>query len=127
VPLDDGGFHSFTVVGNYVVPTGQHEYTEKLANENSDTEPVIFESAWIQTEPDAKRLAAWIKTQWSKQQQTISASVFSNPAISVGDIITVSYPDNDLDGLGKFVVQSVSQSYGEGGLETSIVARSLNS
>ncbi len=127
VPLDDGGFHSFYVNGNYVVPTGQHEYTENLSNENSDVEPVVFESARIQTEPDAKRLATWIKSQWSKQQQIISASIFSNPAISVGDIITVSYPENDLTGSTKFVVQSVSQSYGEGGLQTNIVARSLNS
>ena len=127
VPLDDGGFHSFYVNGNYVVPTGQHEYTETLSNENSDVEPVVFESAWIQTEPDAKRLAGWIKGQWSKQQQVISASIFSNPAISVGDIVTFSYPENDLTSSTKFVVQSVSQSYDQGGLQTSIVARSLNS
>lgn len=127
VPLEDGNFHSFSVIGNHVVPGGSHEYSETLANENSDLEPVIFESAWIQTENDAKKLASWIKTQWSKQQQSISASIFSNPAISVGDIITITYPENDLDGVKKFVVQTVSQSYGEGGLETSITARSLNS
>lgn len=127
VPLDDGGFHAFNVVGNYVVPGGTHEYSETLVNQNSDLEPVVFESAWIQTENDAKKLTAWIKSQWSKQQQVISASIFSNPAISVGDIITVTYPENDLNGTQKFVVQSVSQSYGEGGLDTSIVARSINS
>jgi hypothetical protein len=127
VPLDDGAFHSFNVVGNYVVPGGTHEYSETLVNENSDLEPVVFESAWIQTENDAKRLTSWIKTQWSKQQQIVTASIFSNPAISVGDIINITYPKNDLDGTKKFVVQSVSQSYGEGGLDTSIVARSLNS
>lgn len=127
VPLDDGGFHSFSVIGNYVVEGGTHEYSETLVNENSSLEPVIFESAWIQTENDAKKLAAWIKTQWANQQQIINASIFSNPAVSVGDIITVTYPENDLNGTQKFVIQSISQSYGEGGLDTSIVARSLNS
>lgn len=124
VPLSDGQFNSFNVIGNYVVPTGQHEYTDNTINEFSSPEPAIFESMWIQTESDAKKLSEWIKTQWSKQQVILNMNVFSNPLISVGDVITVNHPDNGLDGSKKFIVVNVNQDFDEG-LNTSITARSI--
>lgn len=126
VPVDDGQLHSFTVIGNYVVPTGQHEYVDSEINKFSSPEPAIFESMWIQNESDAKKLSEWIKTQWSKQQMIVSMEVFGNPLISVGDVITINYPDNNLDGSGKFIVTNVNLSYDEG-LATTIVARSIYS
>lgn len=125
-PLDDGNLSSFTVVGNYIVQSGQQEYSEKLANEFSSQEPVAFQSTWIQNEDDAKSLSKWIKTQWSKQQQVIDIEVFSNPLLSIGDIVSVKYANNNLDGTGKFLVTNVSQNYNEG-LETSIKVRSIYS
>jgi hypothetical protein len=124
VPLSDGQFNSFNVIGNYVVPTGQHEYTDSTINEFSTPEPAIFESVWIQTESDAKKLSDWIKTQWSKQQVILSMNVFSNPLISVGDVNSVNYPDNGLDGTKKYIVTNVNQSFNQG-LDTSITARSI--
>ena len=71
-------------------------------------------------------MSAWIKNQWSKQQRVVDLQVFGNPLISVGDIITIKYPNNDLDGTQKFVVSSVNNSFSDG-LETSITARSIYS
>jgi len=124
VPLDDSSLHSFSVIGNYVVTSGQHEYTDKTVNEYSNPEPVIFQSSWIQKEDDAKAVSNWIKTLWSKQQSVINMQVFGNPLVSVGDIITINYPSNGLDGTQKFVVMNVSNSFMDG-LETSITARTL--
>ena len=124
VPLDDSSMHSFSVIGNYVVTSGQHEYTDKTINEYSNPEPVIFQSSWIQKEDDAKAVSNWIKDLWSKQQSVINMQVFGNPLVSVGDIITINYPSNSLDGTQKFVVMNVSNSFNEG-LETSITARTL--
>lgn len=126
VPLDDSNLYSFSVVGNYVVTTGQHEYVSNELSETTIAEPVIFESAWIQSEADAKNLTSWIETQWSKQQQIVEMSIFSNPLISVGDVITISHPKNGLDGTQKFVVTRVNNQFKEG-LETSITARSIYS
>lgn len=126
VPLDDAGMSSFSIIGNYVVQSGQHDYLESSINGYTTPEPVIFESTWIQTESDAKNLSAWIKNQWSKQQRVVDLQVFGNPLISVGDIITIKYPNNDLDGTQKFVVSSVNNSFSDG-LETSITARSIYS
>lgn len=126
IPLADGNLYSFGVVGNAIAETGNHEYTSNTLSETTMPEPVVFESAWIQREDDAKNLATWIQTQWSKQQRVIDLEIFSNPLISVGDIITVNYPKNDLDGTQKFVVTRVTNSF-KGGLSTSITARSIYS
>lgn len=124
VPLDDSSLHSFSVIGNYVVTSGQHEYTDSSVNEYSNPEPVIFQSSWIQKEDDAKSISKWIKDLWSKQQTVINLQVFGNPMVSVGDIITINYPSNNLDGTQKFVVMNVNNSFNQG-LETSITARTL--
>jgi hypothetical protein len=50
--------------------------------------------------------------------------IFGNPLISVGDVISVNYPKNNLTGTEKFIVTSVRSSF-EGGLQTSITARSI--
>lgn len=126
VPLDDSDLYSFSVVGNYIVVSGQHEYVSNTLSENTIPEPVIFESSWIQTESDAKNLTTWIQDQWSKKQQVIDLEVFSNPLISVGDIISVNYSSNGLDGTQKFIVTKINNSFGEG-LSTTITARSIYS
>jgi len=124
VPLDDSSLNSFSIIGNYLVTSGQHEYMDSTINEYTNPEPVIFESKWIQKESDAKSISTWIKDLWSKQQSVVSMQVFGNPLISVGDIVTINYPSNDLDGTKKFVVMNVTNSFNQG-LETSITARTL--
>ena len=126
IPLADGNLYSFAVVGNAITVSGEHEYNSNTLSETTTPEPVVFETAWIQREDDAKNLATWIQSQWSKQQRVIEMEIFSNPLISVGDIITINYPKNDLDGTQKFVVTRVNNSFKEG-LTTSISARSIYS
>jgi hypothetical protein len=125
IPLQSGA-HSFYVIGDFVSITGQHEYTESTTNEFTNLEPASFESTWIQNEGDAKSLFTWIKDQWSKQQLSISMEVFGNPVLEPGDVITINYPKNNLDGTQKFVITNVDNSF-EGGLSTTISARSIYS
>ena len=125
IPLQSGE-QNFVIVGNYVDNGAPVEYTETTTNEYTVLEPAIFQSNWIQNEADAKALFTWIKNQWAKQQQSINMEVFGNPAIEVGDIITVNYPKNGLDGTQKFLVTNVNLGF-EGGLSTSITARSIYS
>ena len=54
----------------------------------------------------------------------LNMNIFSNPLISVGDVITVNHPDNGLDGTKKFVVTNVNHTFDQG-LDTSITARSI--
>ncbi len=125
IPLQSGA-HSFYVIGDFVSITGQHEYTESTTNEFTNLEPASFESTWIQNEGDAKSLFTWIKNQWSKQQQSVNMDIFGNPAIEVGDVITINYSKNNLDGTQKFLVTNVNTQFEEG-VSTSITARSIYS
>lgn len=126
VPLDDSNIASFSIIGNSVVQSGQNEYLDKTINEFTAPEQVTFESTWIQRESDAKALSDWIKTQWSKKQSVCELEVFSNPLISVGDLVTINYPSNGLDGTQKFIVSQINNSF-EGGLSTKITTRSIYS
>jgi len=126
VPLDDSRFASFSVIGNTLVQSGQNEYLDKTINEFTVPEQVTFESVWIQKESDAKSLSDWIKGQWSKKQSVCELEVFSNPLISVGDIVTINYPANGLNGTQKFIVSSINNSF-DGGLSTKITTRSIYS
>ena len=125
IPLSVGNEQQFFVLGNYVDNGSQHEYTEPV-DESTALEPATFQSMWIQSESDAKALYGWIKNQWSKQQQSVNMEIFGNPAIEVGDIITINYPKNDLDGTKKFLVTNVNTSFDEG-VSTDITARSIYS
>lgn len=118
--------NKFFVLGNYVDITAQHEYTETTTSDYTTLEPATFQSTWIQSEADAKSLFNWIKLQWSKQQQSINMEIFGNPVIEVGDIVTVNYPKNDLNGTQKFLVTNVNSNFDEG-LSTTITARSIYS
>jgi len=118
--------HNFFVEGTYVSENGQHEYTETTTNEYTTLEPATFQSTWIQSESDAKALFTWIKNQWSKQQQSVNMDIFGNPAIEVGDVITINYSKNNLDGTQKFLVTNVNTQFEEG-VSTSITARSIYS
>lgn len=126
VPLDDSRFASFSVIGNTLVQPGQNEYIDKTINEFTVPEQVTFESVWIQKESDAKSLSEWIKNQWSKKQSVCEIEVFSNPLISIGDIVTINYPSNSLDGTQKFIVVGINNIF-DGGLSTKITARSIYS
>lgn len=123
-----GGPHTYSIWGNYVSEPGAQEYSEDLyaANTYTSPDPVTFESKWIQNESDAKSLASFIKNQWSKQQSVVELEVFGNPLVSVGDIITINYPKNNLTGTEKFLITSVNLGFGEE-TTTRISARSIYS
>jgi hypothetical protein len=126
IPLDDSKFASFSIIGNTLVQSGQNEYLDKTINEFTVPEQATFDSVWIQKESDAKSLSDWIRSQWSKKQSVCELEVFSNPLISVGDIVTINYPSNGLDGTQKFIVLGINNSF-DGGLNTKITTRSIYS
>lgn len=124
IPLDDSEFYSFYILGKYISQSGQLEYVDNSASEYSTQEPVIFESKWIQKQSDVVNLGNWIKDIWSSKQTIINLEVFANPLLSVGDVITVSYPYNNLSASDKFVITNISHEFREG-LRTTITARTL--
>lgn len=126
IPLADGETANFYIFGNTLGQSGTLEYTTEDPGEYVPKEPVIFESNWLQSESDVKSLADWIKTKVVNRGKVVYMEVFGNPLISVGDIVTITYPYQGLavGNTSKFIVTNVNHSY-EMGLETSIVCRTL--
>ncbi len=124
VPLQSSNGSSFYLYGNKLSSSGQVEYSTDSSDLYSDEEPMLFTSKWIQNKNDAKNIGDWIKSKFINRGQIIGMATFGNPLLSVGDIITIKYDYEGLDGTGKFIVTSVTQNFSEG-LETTIVCRSL--
>jgi hypothetical protein len=125
VALDDSNNTSFYVLGNSIQRSGVIDYDTDQSTDSSNKESVIFDSSWIQSEQDAKSLAEWIKSTVLNKGRAVNMTVFGNPIISAGDIITINYPAL---GMGtssdKYVVTRCSLNYAEG-LSTSISCRAV--
>jgi len=115
-----------SVLGNSLMKSEDLVYFDEETNKYEIKEQMTMDSTWIQNPGDAKKLSDWIKTQWSKRQRIINMTVLANPTISVGDIVTVDYPYQDLTVSDKFVITNVRQSWSDG-LETTLTARSIYS
>lgn len=124
IPLSDNGVNQLSIFGNTIGFSGEIIYSTSPAAEYSATEPVIFESTWLQNEKDVKSLADWIKSRVVNKSKIISMKIFGNPLISVGDIITIDYSYQGFTASQKIIVVKVTQRYQEG-LETEIVGRTL--
>lgn len=126
VPLVDGAVAQFGLYGNHLGESGTLEYSTDESAEYANKEPITFTVNWLQNEQDVKKIANWIKTKVINRGKILTLSVFGNPLINVGNIISVTYP---LQGLAvnntqKFIVTSVTHSYADG-IETEIKCRTL--
>lgn len=124
IPLSDRGVNQLSIFGNTIGFSGEIEYSTSAATSYASSEPVIFESTWLQNENDVKSLAEWIQGRIVNKAKIITMEVFGNPLISVGDIITVNYEYQGFTSSQKIIVVKVSQSFG-GGLKTEITGRTL--
>lgn len=112
------------VLGNNIVRNSGIVYQEDQTNKYVSQEPVVFQSEWVQNEPDAAQLSTFIKSQWTKSNIILKLQVFGNPTLSVYDIITIAHQFSEIDPNQKFIITNINQSWSDG-LETSITARSL--
>lgn len=124
IPLSDTDNANFYLFGNTLGQSGTLEYTTDELSDYVTKEPVIFESKWLQNLSDVKSLAEWIKTKAVNRGRIVNMSVFGNPLISVGDIVTIKYTYQGFAGTEKLIVTNVMHKYSEG-LETSISCRTL--
>ena len=126
IPLQSSKGDSFYLFGSKLSSSGQVEYSTDDTDLYTTTEPLVFTSRWIQNKADAKNIAEWIKSKFINRGQIISMSVFGNPILSIGDIVTIKYPYEGLDGTAakKFIITNITQSFDQG-LETTILCRSL--
>ena len=123
-PLNDEQSATFYLYGDTIAPSGTLEYKTDMLSDYINQEPVVFESSWLQNLSDVEALGAWIKNNIVNKGKLINLSVFGNPFIAVGDIVSVKYSYQGLDGTQKFIVTNVRHSFNQG-LDTEITCRSL--
>lgn len=125
VSLDDGNNTSFYVLGNSIQRSGFIDYDTDQQEDSANKEFVVFESKWIQTNEDAKRLADWMKSSVLNKGRVVEMTVFGNPLISAGDVVTISYPILGMTELNnKYLVTKCTIEYREG-ITTSISCRAI--
>lgn len=124
VILSDQETNLFEIQGSTIGLAGELTYDTDPGSQFAVNEPLSFQSSWIQNEEDAKELADFIKGKVVNKSQIITMTVFGNPLISVGDIITVNYPYQKMADTQKIIVTSVSHDY-QDGLSTSIKGRTI--
>jgi len=84
---------------------------------------IQFTSSYLQNKETGDELARWVVKQWASTIKTANVTIFGNPLIEVGDIVTVTYvPKGIYD--KKFYVNKVGHNY-SAGLETNLVLRSV--
>ena len=124
IPLANGSESSLSLYGNTLGNSGELLYKTESNNTFNTKEPVVFQSNWLQNENDVKSLANWIKSNVVNKGKVINMSIFGNPLISIGDIVSIKYTYQGLAGTENFIVVTVKHSYSEG-LQTDIVCRAL--
>jgi hypothetical protein len=124
IPLSDTGLNTLAVIGNELGGSGELVYSTDDTSDYSIKEPIIFDSTWIQSEADAKSLAEWIKAKVMNKGRVVRMSVFGNPLIGIGDIVSISNTYQGFDGTEKLIITNVSQRFDQG-LETEVTCRTL--
>jgi hypothetical protein len=124
IPLSNGAEASFFLLGNSLGNSGELEYSTDELNDYVNKEPAVFISSWLQNESDVKSLANWIKSNVVNKGKIINMTIFGNPLVSVGDIVSIKNTYQGLSGDENFIVTEVKHSFSEG-LETSIACRTL--
>jgi len=124
IPLSDGESTSFYIYGNPISESATLEYETKMDNDYAIKRPVVFETRWLQRSEDAKDLGDWIKNQIINKGRIIKMSVFGNPLIQIGDIISIKYAYQDFTGTETLIVTEVAHSFQQG-LSTQITCRTI--
>jgi hypothetical protein len=102
-----------------VIAPSDPDLIEIVLDQSNITEVAQVDSNWIQSKTSALKIIETIKKGLDGFTKDVSLTIFGNPLIEVGDIITLTYT---LAGLNqqRYLVHSVSHTFGKG-LDTKLV------
>lgn len=73
---------------------------------------VEVDNKWIQTEAQAKTLGKWFADNWGTPVDFVEASIFGNPALQVGDLVSVNFPDKDMSSAThRYIVMQINTTF----------------
>lgn len=124
VALSNRSDVTFNLFGNPIAETSALEYNTGDESDYAIRKPAIFETAWVQRSEDAKALGDWIKGNLINQGKIVTMSIFGNPLIQLGDIVSIKHAYQKFDGTQSLIVTNITHSYSNG-LRTEIVCRTI--
>jgi hypothetical protein len=101
-----------------IVSPSDPEILEALLVESNGGDTAQLDSQWIQSKSAARKMLKIVEMGVDGFSTKLSLSIFGNPLIQIGDIVTVSYALNGMLNQ-KYLVTNVSQSF-ENGLTTTL-------
>jgi intracellular sulfur oxidation DsrE/DsrF family protein len=99
-----------------IVAPSDPEILEVLIDQSNSSKVAQLDSEWIQSKQAAQRMLKLVQMGIEGFSKDANLSIFGNPLIQVGDIITLTYSLNGIS-QQKYFVHSVSHSFNQG-LET---------
>lgn len=98
-------------------------YTDEYAIRKRGVVELTIDSKWIQSRSQAEALGSWIVNHWSEPVDNVTAEGFFSPAIQLGDLVSVNYPDRNMSSAQhRYHVVGISTSF-EGGISISLTLR----
>ena len=80
-------------------------------------------SKFIQSKDNATSIGNWINTHWSTGNDEMSVTIFGNPLIEIGDIVTVNWPSRNMTPTThKYFVVGARNSFDQG-ISTNLTLR----
>jgi hypothetical protein len=103
---------------NEIIAPADTELVEYVVDQSNAVEVAQMDAEWIQSKEAAEKTLRLIQQGLEGFSKDVSLSIFGNPLIQVGDIVTLSYSLNGIS-QQKYVVHSVAQNFSNG-LSTSL-------
>lgn len=119
-------FSPLMVSGDILTQSGERFVQQDLPK-NTGSEVLEIGSDWIQSESSAERILKRLVSQIDNSSITYELSVFGNPKIQIGDVVSLNYSQGNItDSSSKYYVISVEHDY-DGALETNVRLRKITS
>lgn len=113
------------VFGQLVVEEETRQTEVKNSEDIRKRGEVVLEvdSKWIQSEAHAKDYGNFITKHWGQPADNISVNIFGNPALQVGDMVSIYWPSRNMStSTHKYFVTKINMSF-DSGLETTLDLR----
>jgi hypothetical protein len=115
--------NNFNLWTHEIVAPSDPEIIEQVIDPSNMSEVMQLDSEWIQSKHAAYKMLKVVQMGIEGFSKTVSLRIFGHPLIQVGDMVSLSYNLNGINGQ-RYFVQSVAQSFSQG-LETSLVLKRI--
>ena len=113
-----------SISSDVLVPSNELEFSRKISDNSDSSTSISVSSKWIQSEENAKNLAAAIDKYIRLSYDTYHLEIFGNPLLEIGDVVNMYYYQSDITSDSKYIIIGKEEKF-DGGFETSLTLRKI--